>query len=121
MMMSGGGLVRRKRNINLIPGGGDDANLHHPPNFLQYCQCAKMDTLKKFRLLIYTYMAYFSKISCLYVVAFKILAILGWSVARRIKFFCSKSLNTEYAKKSKDLLRFGSNFDRRSIWMVEVC
>ena len=39
------------------------------------------------------------------------MAILGWSVARRIKFFLSKSLKTEYVLKSRDLLRFYSNFN----------
>ena len=36
----------------------------------------------------------------------KFMAILGWSVARRIKFFLSKSLKTDYAIKSRYLLCF---------------
>ena len=51
----------------------------------------------------------------------KFMAILGWSVARRIKFFLSKSLKTEYAIKSRDLLCFYSNFNTTLILIVEVC
>ena len=51
----------------------------------------------------------------------KFMAILGWSVARRIKFFLSKSLKTEYAIKSRDLLCFYSNFNTTLILIVEIC
>ena len=47
------------------------------------------------------------------------MAILGWKVARRIKFFWSKSLKTEHAIKSRDLLRFHSNFDITLILIVK--
>ena len=47
------------------------------------------------------------------------MAILGWKVARRIEFFWSKSLKTEYAIKSRDLLRFDSNFDITLILIVK--
>ena len=49
----------------------------------------------------------------------KFMAILGWRVARRIEFFWSKSLKTEYAIKSRDLLRFDSNFDITLILIVK--
>ena len=49
------------------------------------------------------------------------MALLGWSVARRIKFFLSKSLKTEYAIKSRDLLCFYSNFNATLILIVEIC
>ena len=51
----------------------------------------------------------------------KFMAILGWSVARRIKFFLSKSLKIEYAIKSRDLLCFYSNFNKTLILIVEIC
>ena len=51
----------------------------------------------------------------------KSMAILRWRVARRIEFFWSKSLKTEYAIKSRDLLRFDSNFDITLILIVKKC
>ena len=44
-----------------------------------------------------------------------------WDGARSIKFFWSKSLKTEYAIKSRDLLRFHSNFATTPILLVNIC
>ena len=39
---------------------------------------------------------------------------------KKLKFFLSKSLKTEYAIKPRDLLRFYSNFDKRTILIVKI-
>ena len=80
-----------------------------------------MHILKTFWLLFYTSMAYFAKFHASRWLLSKFMAILGWSVARRIKFFLSKSLKTEYAIKSRDLLCFYSNFNTTLILIVEIC
>ena len=51
----------------------------------------------------------------------KFMAILGWSVARWIKFFLSKSIKREFAIKSRDLRRVYSNFDTAPILIVKIC
>ena len=81
-----------------------------------------MHILKTFWLLSYTYIWHiFAKFRATRWLLFKFMAILGWSVARRIKFCLSKYLKTEYAIKSRDLLCFYSNSDTRLILIVGIC
>ena len=84
--------------------GGGDANLHHPLYFLQHCQGANMHYSKLFDF-------WYILDGCVG---------MGWGVAQRIQIFYSKSLITEYAIKSKDMLRFASNFNTTPILIVAI-
>ena len=67
-------------------------------------------------------MVYFCKVSCLYVVAFKIYGHLGIERCTKSQNLLVKVLkNGIYTMKSKNLLRFNSQFDTTLILIVKIC
>ena len=99
---------KSRKAFNPIPGGGW-CKFASPSIFSSTLSRRKYALLKTFWLLIY-----FRWLRS------KFIAIFGWGVAQRIQIFYSKSLITEYAIKSKDMLRFASNFNTTPILIVAI-